>query len=88
MPRPSATPQGQPRVVGHGARKGARVPDGAGEALLLNVGLSGETEHLRYFAGVQNLLDVQYALPVGREFPQPVVPQYGRTFSVSLTGVY
>ena len=70
------------------ARKGARVPEGAGEALLLNVGLSGETEHLRYFAGVQNLLDVKYALPVGSEFPEPVVPQYGRTFSVSLTGVY
>jgi len=57
----------------------------SGEALLWDVGLSGELEHLRYFAGVKNLLDEHYALPVGSEFNQPTVPQYGRTFLIQLT---
>lgn len=70
------------------ARRSERLPLGSGEALLLNVGLSGETKHLRYFAGVQNLLDVQYALPVGDEFVEPAIPQYGRTFTLQLTGSY
>jgi outer membrane receptor protein involved in Fe transport len=63
------------------------APDGShdGEALLMNVGLSGEVEHLRYFAGVKNLLDERYALPAGDEFSQPTIPQYGRTFLVQLT---
>lgn len=56
-----------------------------GEALLWDVGISGELEHLRYFAGVKNLLDERYALPVGSEFSQPTVPQYGRTFLLQLT---
>jgi outer membrane receptor for ferrienterochelin and colicins len=56
----------------------------AGEALLIDLGISGEVDHLRYFAGVKNLLDEKYALPVGSEFSIPAVPQYGRTFLVQL----
>ncbi len=70
------------------ARYSPRTPAGAGEAILLDVGFSGESEHLRWFAGVKNLLDEQYALPVGSEFAQAVVPQYGRTFTLQLTGRY
>jgi outer membrane receptor for ferrienterochelin and colicins len=59
----------------------------AGEALLVGVGISGELEHLRYFAGVDNLLDTGYVLPVGADYgTSPPVPQYGRTFLVRLTG--
>ncbi|QRN96443.1 TonB-dependent receptor [Archangium violaceum] len=57
-----------------------------GEALLINVGFSGELPHLRYFAGVQNLLDARYALPLGSERAAAPVPQYGRTFTLQLTG--
>lgn len=63
-------------------------PGGVGEALLLNVGLSGEREHFRYFAGVQNALDQQYALPVNEDYRAPNVPQYGRTFLLQLTATY
>jgi outer membrane receptor for ferrienterochelin and colicins len=59
-----------------------------GEALLLGVGVSGELSHLRYFAGVQNLLDARYALPLGPELGVAPVPQYGRTFSLQLTGSF
>ena len=64
--------------------------DGAahGEALLLSMGLSGEFQHLRYFAGVQNLLDAQYALPLGDDHAAAAVPQYGRTFTLQLTGSF
>lgn len=57
------------------------------EALLVGLGLSGEWERLRYFAGVHNLLDVRYALPVNGPVPAPV-PQYGRTFTLQLTGSF
>ncbi len=70
------------------ARSSPRIEGGAGEALLLDVGLSGESEHLRWFAGVRNLLDEEYALPVGNEFSQPLVPQYGRTFTLQMTARY
>ncbi len=51
-----------------------------GEALLLNVGLSGEYGPLRYFAGVNNLLDARVVLPVVSEVGASQIPQYGRTF--------
>lgn len=59
-----------------------------GEALLLGVGLSGELQNLRYFAGVQNLLDSRYALSLGTERAAAPVPQYGRTFTLQLTGSF
>lgn len=64
------------------AKDGAR----SGEALLLGVGLSGEFQRVRYFAGVQNLLDARYALPLGEDRGAAPVPQYGRTFTLQLTG--
>ncbi len=51
-----------------------------GEALLVNLGLSGEYGRLRYFAGARNLLDQQALLPVASEAGVPTVPQYGRSF--------
>jgi outer membrane receptor for ferrienterochelin and colicins len=56
----------------------------SGEALLLNVGLSGEYGVLRYFAGIQNLLDSRYTLPVQSEIGNVRVPQYGRTFWIEV----
>ena len=64
-----------------------RATDGSmiGEFLNLNVGLSGEYGFLRYFAGVQNLLDQRPTLPVLSEVAFSRVPQYGRTFWVELS---
>lgn len=59
-----------------------------GEALLVSLGLSGEFQHLRYFAGVQNLLDAQYALPLGDDHAPAPIPQYGRTFTLQLSGSF
>ncbi len=59
-----------------------------GEALLIGMGVSGELAHVRYFAGVQNLLDDRYALPLGQERAAAPVPQYGRTFTLQLTGSF
>jgi outer membrane receptor for ferrienterochelin and colicin len=59
-----------------------------GEAVLLGVGISGELSRFRYFAGVQNLLDERYVLPVSAETSSGPVPQYGRTFTLQLTGSY
>jgi outer membrane receptor protein involved in Fe transport len=59
-----------------------------GEALLLGVGLSGEFSRFRYFAGVQNLLDQQYRLPVTSDISAGPVLQYGRTFTMQLTASY
>ena len=50
-----------------------------GETLLLNVGLSGEFSFLRWFAGVQNLLDHRYRLPITAAGSYSSVPQDGRT---------
>ncbi|WP_257462797.1 TonB-dependent receptor domain-containing protein [Archangium lipolyticum] len=66
--------------------RGTKEGADRGEALILNVGVSGELPHLRYFAGVQNLLDARYALPLGIERAAAPVPQYGRTFTLQLTG--
>ena len=70
------------------ARGGAKEGTENGEALLLGLGLSGEFQSLRYFAGVQNLLDTRYALPLGTERAATAVPQYGRTFTLQLTGSF
>ena len=45
-----------------------------------------ELPHLRYFAGVRNLLDTRYALALGEERAAAPVPQYGRTFLLQLAG--
>ncbi|MBX5480645.1 MAG: TonB-dependent receptor [Myxococcaceae bacterium] len=88
LPLIDPTVRGSLQVTYQSARYSERVPKGAGEALIVNVGLSGGTERLRYFAGVQNLLDARYAIPVGDEFATPTVAQYGRTFAIQLTGSY
>ncbi len=71
------------QVVFQSARR-AQDSTFIGEALMLNVGLSGEYAFLRYFAGVQNLLDQRPVLPVLSEIAFNRVPQYGRTFYVEL----
>lgn len=65
-------------------------PGGAdsGEALLIGFGLSGDYGPLRYFAGVHNLLDSEYQIPVSDENSIAPVPQYGRTFTLQLTGTF
>jgi hypothetical protein len=60
------------------------APANLGEALLINVGLAGQYGHVRYFAGVRNLLDDHYFTPVGADTGQINVPQYGRTFFIEL----
>jgi outer membrane receptor for ferrienterochelin and colicins len=70
------------------ARNGESDGPQIGEALLISLGVSGEYSRFRYFAGVQNLLDEQYALPVNSETSALPVPQYGRTFTLQLTGSY
>jgi outer membrane receptor protein involved in Fe transport len=69
------------RPVGDGGRD-------SGEALLLGFGVSGDYGRLRYFAGVQNLLDERYVLPLGGNAAAGPVPQYGRTFTLQLTGTF
>jgi len=66
---------------------GRRADDGSriGEALLINAGLSGEYGPIRYFAGIQNLLDQRYVVPVLSEIFYTRVPQYGRTFFIELS---
>lgn len=61
-------------------RRDAATGSSAGEALILNFGLSGDYGPVRYFAGVQNLLDARYPLPVVSEVGAGLIPQYGRTF--------
>jgi outer membrane receptor protein involved in Fe transport len=61
---------------------------GVGESFNVNVGLSGQLSHLRYFAGVQNLLDMHAGLPVPTEAGFGTVPQYGRTFWLQLALSY
>lgn len=56
----------------------------SGESLHLDLGFSGEYGFLRYFAGVQNLLDQRPLLPVSSEVGNGRVPQYGRTFFIEL----
>ncbi len=80
--------EGLVRVSGQATFNSARrAEDGSfiGEALLLNLGLSGEYGPLRYYAGVQNLLDQRAVLPVLSEIFFTRVPQYGRTFFIELS---
>ncbi|WIG94555.1 TonB-dependent receptor [Myxococcus sp. SDU36] len=83
---------GDMRVATQAIYQSARPtgPGGAdsGEALLVGFGLSGDYGPLRYFAGVHNLLDARYALPVSDENSIAPVPQYGRTFTLQLTGTF
>ena len=80
--------EGLVRLSGQGVFQSARrAQDGTftGEAFLLNFGLSGEYGPVRYFAGVQNLLDQRYVVPVLSEIAFSKVPQYGRTFFIELS---
>ena len=70
-----------------GARGAGRGSEG-GEALLVGLGVSGDYGRLRYFAGVENLLDADYALPSLAPSAASAVPQYRRTFVLQLTGSY
>jgi outer membrane receptor for ferrienterochelin and colicins len=83
---------GEVRLATQATYQSARNSDSEGpkfgEAVLLGVGVSGEYSRFRYFAGVQNLLDEQYVLPVNSETSARPVPQYGRTFTLQLTGSY
>lgn len=83
---------GEVRLATQATYQSARNDEGGspkiGEALLVGLGLSGEYSRFRYFAGVQNLLDEQYVLPVNSETSALPVPQYGRTFTLQLTGSY
>lgn len=69
-------------------RRDAVTGTSFGEALLLNFGLSGDYGPVRYFAGVQNLLDQRYLLPVVSEVGAGVIPQYGRTFWLELAATF
>ena len=60
----------------------------AGEAFLVDCGISGDAGTLRYFAGVRNILDARYAIPFGPEYGAPLLPQRGREFWVQLTATY
>ncbi|ADO75608.1 TonB-dependent receptor domain-containing protein [Stigmatella aurantiaca] len=70
------------------ARKSSATGPSVGEAVLVSFGVSGDLARFRYFAGVQNLLDERYALPVSNEISTEPVPQYGRTFTLQLTGAF
>jgi outer membrane receptor protein involved in Fe transport len=75
------------RLSGQATYQSARRgPDGvsSGESLLLNFGFAGDYGPLRYFAGVQNVLDQKYSLPVSSEVGSGRVPQYGRTYFIEL----
>jgi outer membrane receptor for ferrienterochelin and colicin len=63
-----------------------RAGDGTsvGEAVLVDLGLQGEYGPLRYFAGVRNLLDQKYTLPVSTEVGFDTVQQYGRTLYIEV----
>ncbi len=83
--------EGQVRLAAQATYQSARgTGSGAesGEAMLVGFGVSGELSRFRYFAGVQNLLDERYVLPVSAESSIGPVPQYGRTFTLQLTGTY
>jgi hypothetical protein len=80
--------EGLVRLSGQAVFNSARRAfDGAftGEFLNVNFGVSGEYGPIRYFAGVQNLLDQRPFIPVLSEIAFNRVPQYGRTFMVELS---
>ncbi len=83
--------EGLVRLSGQGVFQSARRAENGsqiGEAFLLNFGLSGEYGPVRYFAGVQNLLDQKYIVPVLSEIAFKSVPQYGRTFMIELAASF
>jgi outer membrane receptor protein involved in Fe transport len=83
--------EGLVRLSGQGVFQSARRAENGsqiGEAFLLNFGLSGEYGPVRYFAGVQNLLDQKYIVPVLSEIAFRSVPQYGRTFMIELAASF
>ena len=83
--------EGFVRLSGQVTYQSARLAlDGSriGEALLINAGLQGEYGPLRYFAGVRNLLDQKYLLPVSTEAGFGKVQQYGRTLYVELAASF
>ena len=76
------------RLSMHGLYQSPRGNDligRTGEALLINLGLSGEYKFLRWYAGVQNLLDQRYRLPIASEGQFESVPQDGRTFWLEIS---
>lgn len=78
--------EGLLRLSAQGTYQSSRLdPNGnpTGEALVINLGLAGEYGFVRYFAGVQNLLDQRAGLPFNGE-KIGVVSQYGRTFWLEL----
>ncbi|GMU05145.1 hypothetical protein ASNO1_13970 [Corallococcus caeni] len=83
---------GDMRIATQATYQSARVPGIAGadsgEALLVGFGVSGDYGRLRYFAGVNNLLDTRYAFIVSDDVSAGPVPQYGRTFNLQLTGSF
>ncbi|MEW5741260.1 MAG: TonB-dependent receptor [Myxococcota bacterium] len=79
--------EGYVRLSGQLTYQSARLAgDGSyvGEAFLINLGLQGEYGPLRYFAGVRNLLDQKYTLPVATEAGFGKVQQYGRTLYIEV----
>ncbi|RKG94276.1 TonB-dependent receptor, partial [Corallococcus sp. CA053C] len=83
---------GDMRIATQATYQSARVDTlpgaNSGEALLVGFGVSGDYGRLRYFAGVNNLLDARYALVVSDDVSVGPVPQYGRTFNLQLTGSF
>jgi outer membrane receptor protein involved in Fe transport len=64
--------------------------DRVDDAFLWNVSFSGEfrTYHLRYFAGIFNLLDARDArmgFPTSVDYPQSLIPRYGRSMRAGLS---
>jgi outer membrane receptor for ferrienterochelin and colicin len=64
-----------------------REGDETDVALLWDLVLSGQVQaaHLRYAAGVRNLLDWRVAHPVGEDLRDVTLRQPGRTFFVDLS---
>lgn len=64
-----------------------RTGEAGDAAVLWDIALSGTVApaHLRYAAGVRNLLDWRYAYPVGEELKDVVLAQPGRTLFADLT---
>jgi outer membrane receptor protein involved in Fe transport len=61
------------------------------DAVMWNISLSGEYRHLRYFAGVFNLLDVHDAragYPTSVDYRLTLIPRYGRSARAGLAWVF
>ncbi len=86
--RPEKGESCHPGIADSCKRRPLRAPVPHDPILLLSAGLHAEVGRAGFFAGVQNLLDVRYELPVGSEFPVGTVPQYGRTFLLRATVAY